>query len=163
MAGKSNGKRPIIIARIDQYILRYGAKDGYNSMVMTNPYEQYRQQGVMTASASELVVMLYDGCIKQLRMAGMAIEEKEIERANDSLIRAQEIISELIMSLDFNYELSNQLISIYDFCLHSIAEINTNKDGSMIEPLVEILADLREAWAEVAKATRGNALLVSEE
>lgn len=116
----------------------------------------------MTASASELVVMLYDGCIKQLRIAALAIENKDLQKTNDALIRAQEIISELIMSLDFKYELSNQLISLYDFCLHTIADINMQKDATMIEPIIEILNDLREAWSEVAKANRGQTLLMSE-
>lgn len=127
-------------------------------MVMTNPYEQYRQQGVMTASPSELVVMLYDGCIKNLKIANLAIEERDMQRSNDALIKAQEIISELITSLDFNYKLAENLMSIYEFCLHTMAEININKDNTLIEPLIDILADLREAWSEVARTTRGTAV-----
>lgn len=112
----------------------------------------------MTASPCELVVMLYDGCIKNLRIANLAIEEKDLERANSSLIRAQEIISELITSLDFNYKLADNLLSIYEFCLHTMAEINMNKDKTMIQPIIDILADLREAWAEVARSSRGTAV-----
>lgn len=116
----------------------------------------------MTASPSELVVMLYDGCIKFLKIGNAAIEEKDFEKANDSLIRAQEIISELVMSLDFNYKLAEQLLDIYEFCLHSLAEINVSKDNTLIQPLIDILADLREAWAEVARTTRGSVSFASE-
>lgn len=132
------------------------------NMVMNNPYEQYRQQGVMTASPSELVVMLYDGCIKFLKRASMAIDEHNMDVANASLIRSQEIISELVMSLDFNYDISKELMDIYEFCLHTMADINMTKDKTNIEPLVEILADLREAWAEVARQNRGSVAFVSE-
>lgn len=116
----------------------------------------------MTASPCELVVMLYDGCMKNLRIAGKAIEENDIKLANDKLIKAQEIISELVMSLDFNYPLAENLMSIYEFCLHTMAEINMSKDGEMIQPLIEILADLREAWAEVARTTRGSVVFSEE-
>lgn len=128
-------------------------------MAMTNPYEQYKQQGVMTASPVELVVMLYDGCIKNMKIANLAIQEKDYQRANSSLIRAQEIISELITSLDFNYKLAENLMDIYEFCLHTMADINMTKDTTLIQPLIEILADLREAWAEVARSTRGTVAL----
>lgn len=116
----------------------------------------------MTASPSELVVMLYDGCIRFLKRAAMAIDEKDMQVANDSLIRSQQIISELVMSLDFNYDLSNELMSIYEFCLHTITDINVTKDKTNIEPLVDILADLREAWVEVARQTRGSTTLTED-
>ncbi len=48
----------------------------------TNPYAQYKQQGVLTASPTELVVMLYEGCIKQLKLAKIHIESKNMESAD---------------------------------------------------------------------------------
>lgn len=121
---------------------------------LSNPYEQYKQQGVMVANPVELIIMLYDGCVKQLRLAGIAIKEEDTQNANTSLQKAQDIISELIMSLDFRYPLANELMNIYDFIINSIIEINISKNESSIEPLIEILNELRKSWTHVLKESK---------
>lgn len=121
---------------------------------LANPYEQYRQQGVMVANPVELIIMLYDGCIKQLKLAGLAIKDNNMQEANDGLKKAQDIISELIMSLDFHYPLAKELMSIYDFLINSIVDINISKDEKDIEPLIGILSELRKSWTHVLKESK---------
>jgi flagellar protein FliS len=121
---------------------------------LANPYEQYRQQNVMVAHPVELIIMLYDGCIKQLKLAGMAIKDDDLQQANGALQKAQDIISELIMSLDFHYPLAKELMNIYDFLINSIVEINISKNKESIEPLVEILGELKKAWTHVLKESK---------
>lgn len=120
-----------------------------------NAYKTYNQDKVLTASPVELVIMLYEETIKQLKMAGFAIEEKDYERANKSLIKVQDIISELIKCLDLRYEIGQELLKIYDFLLSEIVQINMKKDQTRIAPVVNILTELKTAWVE-AKATGGN-------
>ncbi len=120
----------------------------------TNPYAQYRQQGVLTASPTELVVMLYEGCIKQLKLAKIHLSEKNYEGANNSFQRAQDIITELVMGLDFNYDIAKELLNIYEFVQRAIIDMNITKDANQVDPVVEILDDLRTAWVEVVKQTR---------
>ena len=120
----------------------------------TNPYAQYRQQGVLTASPAELVVMLYEGCIKQLKLAKIHIEAKNVEGANNSFQRAQDIITELVMGLDFNYDIAKELLNLYEFIQHAIIDMNISKDIKQVDPVIEILDDLRTAWVEVVKQTR---------
>lgn len=119
-----------------------------------NPYAQYKQQGVLTASPTELVVMLYEGCIKQLKLAKMFIGEGSIEAANAAFKRAQDIITELVMGLDFNYDIARELLNIYEFVQRSIIDLNMSKDAEQIDPIVEILDELRLAWVEVVKQMR---------
>lgn len=118
---------------------------------ITNPYQRYKQQEVMTASPVELIIMLYDGCIKQLKLARIAMEEKNPENANKSLQKAEQIIVELINSLDFHYDIARDLLNIYDFILSSIRKINASKDPSDIGKLVEMLSELRQSWSEISK------------
>lgn len=123
-------------------------------MAMTNPYERYRQQGVMMANPVELVVMLYDGCIKQLKLARIAIQEKNYQNSNDSLQKAQKILAELVNSLDLKYPIAKDLMKIYDFILRQIVEVNIHKDVKGIGSLLELLAPLRDAWSQVAKMNK---------
>ena len=122
---------------------------------MATPYDRYKTQGILTANPLELIVMLYDGCIKQLKLGGIGIEREDWPKANDSFQRAEEIILELVNSLDFNYPIADDLLSIYEFLLTEIIQINLDKDATKIEPLVDILSSLRQSWQEISKEGRG--------
>lgn len=131
-------------------------------MVMTNAYEKYRTQEISMASPMALIVMLYNGCIKQLKLSGMAMEKNNYEEANNSLKKAQDIVAELMSSLDFRYEISKNLMSLYSFIYEEIVRINASKDAARIEPVVNILSDLRDTWAQVEKQCRPPAYEISE-
>ncbi len=131
-------------------------------MVMTNAYERYKTQDVSTASPVALIVMLYNGCIKQLKLSRIAIENKDYEGANNSLKKAQDIVSELMMSLDLRYEISNNLMSLYRFIYGELVSINISKKTEKIEPVIKILSDLRDAWGKVEKECRSLSYEVSE-
>lgn len=123
-------------------------------MMVSNPYEQYRQQGVMTASPMELTVMLYDGCIKQLKIGKTGIESKDFELTNQALQKAQDIIGELANSLDMGVEMSQTLLDLYDFFLNQIIAANISKDAALIDPVVNLMKELRDAWATAARSCR---------
>jgi flagellar protein FliS len=131
-------------------------------MVMSNAYERYKTQNISTASPMALIVMLYNGCIKQLKLSRIAIEKKDYEGANNSLKKSQDIITELMMSLDFRYEISNNLMALYRFIYGEIVSINMAKKVEKIEPVVKILSDLREAWVKVEKEYRPQSYEISE-
>jgi flagellar protein FliS len=117
--------------------------------------EEYLKQSVMTASPAELIVMLYDACIKNLKLAEISMSEKnDIERTNEYLLKSQQIISELVNSLDLSVEIGQQLIPIYDFLLRTIRTMNVKKDFSQLPDVLEILTSLRETWQQIAKPVR---------
>ena len=63
-------------------------------MAVKNPYAAYANSKVMTASPAELTLMLYDGAIKFCNIAIMGIEEKDIEKAHNNIIKVERIINE---------------------------------------------------------------------
>ncbi|PIB39900.1 flagellar export chaperone FliS, partial [Pseudomonas sp. 2588-5] len=65
-------------------------------MAMNNPYATYKQTSIETKSKGELTLMLYDGCIKFIKRAEIAIHNKNLEEKNTNLIKAQNIIRELM-------------------------------------------------------------------
>ena len=119
-----------------------------------NPYAQYRQQNVMTASSGELTLMLYDGCIKNLKLGKMHIDEKDIEKTNEALTKSQDIVFELIRTLDNQYEISGQLFALYQFVLDKISASNVSKEDMGIDDAIDIMAGIREAWQEAVKINR---------
>ena len=105
----------------------------------------------MSATPCELVVMQYDGARRFLRQAAVAMSAGEVERAHKTLRRAEMIIAYLDGSLDNDQgEISEQLHSIYNFCLGHLNSARMTRDGSKLDEVSELLAELREAWAQVA-------------
>ena len=74
-------------------------------MINVNAYQQYQHNSIMSASPERLMIMLFEGAIKFVRLARKDIEEKNIAGANYNLTRAQDIITELDQSLDMSYDI----------------------------------------------------------
>ena len=58
--------------------------------MLPNPYQQYRATKVQTAGSVDLVVMLYQGAVKFIRLGIEAIEREDRKAAHESLVRAQD-------------------------------------------------------------------------
>lgn len=123
-------------------------------MAMTNPYQQYQQQSVMTATPGELTLMLYNGCIKFIKQAKMAIEKKDIEKAGNAIIRAQDIIQEFMATLNGDYEVSDNLFSLYEYMYQRLIDGNISKDIAPLDEALELITELRDTWTEVIKINR---------
>ena len=121
-----------------------------------NPYaspQAYRSSSVMTASPAQLVVMLYDGAGRFLRQAELAAEEGAWDHAFDRLERADAIVDELLVTLDKEAgEIAERLQGIYVFCKRLMIEARLERDVERIRKTASLLADLRDAWAEIAAA-----------
>jgi flagellar protein FliS len=111
----------------------------------------YLQQAVLTASPGQLVVMLYDGACRFLTQAAYAMREGDRFRSHQRLGRAEAIIDELLVTLDMEAgDISTQLQAIYVFCRRQLTDARMDDDAERIQWVHDQLADLREAWAEIA-------------
>jgi flagellar protein FliS len=121
-------------------------------MAVNNVSQKYIETQVNTASQGKLIVMLYDGAIKFINKALEHIDKKEIEATHNNIIKVQDIITELITSLNMEAgDISQKLFSIYMYINRqlSLANIKKSKD-----PLIEVkkhLTELRGAWEEANK------------
>jgi flagellar protein FliS len=121
-----------------------------------NLKQEYLKQSVMTASPAELIVMLFDSCIKNLKLAEIRLDEnKDYDSVNTHLLNAQQIITELVTCLDPAIELSAQLLDIYDFLLRTMREMNIKKDLSLLPDVLDILSSMRDTWQTISKSTPG--------
>lgn len=114
----------------------------------SNAYQIYQQNEVLTASKGKLLIMLYDGAIRFLRFAQIAIDEKNYESANKYLVKAQNIISELMATLNMDYEISKSLYSLYDYMKYRLIQANIKKDREMVEEIMKMLSGLRDTWQQ---------------
>ena len=114
-----------------------------------NVTNQYQQNSVMTATPEELTLMLYNGAIKFVNIAKLSIEDKNIKKAHEALIRAQDIITELNATLNMDYEISKNLRSLYEFMLDQLVDANIKKEIEPLDEVLELLTELRDTWKEV--------------
>ncbi len=114
-----------------------------------NALQRYQNDNVMMARPIELTIMLYEGLIKKLKLAKLYTEECDYEKANKYFIGAQDIVDELLHSLDLRYEVSASLMKLYDFMLWETAQANMTKDVNLVEPVITIAEDLRDAWQAI--------------
>lgn len=123
---------------------------------MMNAAEAYKRQQVLTATPEALTLMLYNGCLKFMDegIKALQAEKPNFEQANISLQKAQNIISEFRVTLDMQYEISKQLMPLYNYTYDRLVEGNMKSDPKPIEEAKEIITDLRDAWVQAMKKAR---------
>ena len=120
-------------------------------MPLQNPYEQYQRNKILTATPSEVTLMLYEGAIKFCNIAIMAIESNDMEKAHTNIMKTQRIIEEFRNTLDRKYEVAEDFDRIYVYVLRRLFEANIKKDKEILEEVNGHLRSLRDTWKEVMK------------
>lgn len=120
--------------------------------VMTgNPYAQYNQNKILTASPAELTLMLYDGAIKFCNIAIMGVEQNDIQKAHTNIMKVQKIIEEFQITLNFKYEIANDFNNVYNYLMKRLREANMTKDKAILEEVLDHLHTMRDTWKEVMR------------
>ncbi len=114
----------------------------------------YKNNSINTASPAELTLMLYNGAIKFCNIAIAAIEEKDYTKANTNMQKAQRIIEELRVTLDFRYEVAKDFDRVYDYIFRRLVEGNIKKDPEIIEDTLRHIRDMRDTWKEVMRIAK---------
>lgn len=123
-------------------------------MSVSNPYQSYQQNAINTASPGELTLMLYNGCLKFIHIAKVAITEKDVEKKNSNLQRAQNIIQELMVTLNTELEVSKNMMALYDYLYRRLIEANIKSDAVILEEVEEFVTEFRDTWKQVIQINR---------
>ncbi|WP_059041708.1 flagellar export chaperone FliS [Paenibacillus rubinfantis] len=124
--------------------------------MINSPYQKYQQTQLQTAPPAQLLLMLYDGAIRFVRTGISGIDEKNYEKTNTNLCKAQAVIHELIAALNFDYPIAKNLSQIYEYMLHQLIVANLKKNTTPANEVLSYLLELREAWDTAAKSIAGN-------
>ena len=117
-----------------------------------NSIQSYRKTNITTSDPVKLVIMCYEGAIDSLKLAKEKIKENDYEKKAKAIIKAQEIIDELLCSLDLEAgsTIAGNLSSLYNYMLRRIIHGDVNRDMSAIDEVIGMLNELLSAWREVA-------------
>ncbi|MHA7138067.1 flagellar export chaperone FliS [Rossellomorea arthrocnemi] len=123
-------------------------------MAINNPYAAYQNNSVNTASPGELTLMLYNGSLKFIHIAKKAIEEKNIELKNTNIQKTQAIVNELMVTLNTDLEVSQNLMSLYDYINRRLTDANIKNDVAILEEVEGLITDFRDTWKQVIQLNR---------
>ena len=123
-------------------------------MPSSNAYTQYNNSKILTASPSELVLMLYEGASKFSNIAIVAIEGKDIQKSHVNIIKVEKIIDHLRLTLDMKYPVANDFDRVYEYLSRRLVEANLKKDKEIMAEVCMHLRSMRDTWKEVMRINR---------
>lgn len=92
--------------------------------------------------------MLYNGALKFLKQSKASIAEKKWEKANEYNMRVQNIVGELMITLDENYPVAKQMLSLYEYVQSRLIEANIKKEISILDEIEGLLTQFRDTWKQ---------------
>ncbi|MDF2951213.1 MAG: flagellar protein FliS [Anaerocolumna sp.] len=116
----------------------------------------YQNNKIKSATPAELTLMLYEGAIKFCNIAKDGLNERNYEKANINIIKAEKIVTHLRMTLDFKYPVARDFDNIYDYIYDRLVASNIKKDSIILEEVIENLRGMRDTWKEVIRLNKAN-------
>ena len=118
-----------------------------------NPYQKYQENKIEGSSQGEMIILLYEGCIRFMNEAIDFIKQKDIPKAHAKIIKAQRIINELMVTLDFDAggEIAKNLYNLYDFVMNELIKANIKKEPQGLLNSIEVMQELLDAWKIVVQ------------
>lgn len=123
-------------------------------MIANRGYNAYAKNKILTASPAELTLMLYEGAIKFCNIAIAAVEEKDVEKANNNIMKVQNIIGEFLSTLDHKYPVAKDFENVYNYLMDRLMEANMKKDKEILEEILEHLRTMRDTWKEIMEQNK---------
>jgi flagellar protein FliS len=121
--------------------------------MIANPYQQYQESQLETASQGKLLLMLYDGAIRFLTQAHQALEAKNFQQSHHFILKAEDVITELMacLKMDVGGDIAFNLYRLYEYMNWRLIQANIKRDAGMVLEVQNRLRELREAWVEAIK------------
>ncbi|WP_027625837.1 flagellar export chaperone FliS [Clostridium lundense] len=125
-------------------------------MFAGNAYSAYKNNSVNFASKEQLLLMILDGAVKFSKIARQGIEEKNIKKAHENIVKTQNIFYELMATLDVDKggDWAPRLMSIYEFIVNRLMMANVKKDVAIMDEVIPLIEEIRDTWNEAYKLSK---------
>ena len=114
-------------------------------------HQAYRRMQTATATPGELIALLYDALVKNLTRAERNLQAKDLEQAHEALLKSQDIVLELISSLDVSAageadQIARQIAPLYEYMYRRLLDASVHKDTEPVAEVRRLVMPVREAW-----------------
>lgn len=118
-----------------------------------DPVSAYKETSIKTASQGKLIILMYDGVIKELDNAIRLLDKgsRQLDKINSSIVKAQSLITELSASLDFEKggKIAGSLFSLYIYFNQQLSLANIGKESAELKSVKAMMTELRGAWSRI--------------
>ncbi len=116
----------------------------------------YKKASVNTLDQNKLIIMLYDGAIKNASFAIEYMKKNDVENTHNSLIKAKNIVTELMATLNMENggDIAKNLQSLYSYMFGQLIEANMEKTSEPVIIVINLLKELRSAWTQISTNTQ---------
>jgi len=117
----------------------------------SNYQNAYKKASVNTLDQTKLIIMLYDGAIKNASFAVEHMKSGQIEKVHECLIKTKNIVTELMatLNMDRGGDIAKNLQSLYSYMFSQLIEANMNKKTEPVVIVIDLLKELRAAWTQI--------------
>lgn len=122
--------------------------------MVSNPYAAYQNNAVTTANSQELTLMLYDGALKFMRLAKLAIEQGNADLKNKNIQKTQAIFQEMRLTLNKDIAISANLDALYEYMWRRLIDANVKNDTTILDEVLDFTTELRDTWKEAMKLAK---------
>ena len=125
----------------------------------SNYQNAYKKASVNTLDQTKLIIMLYDGAIKNGSFAVEHMKSGQIEKVHDCLIKTKNIVTELMatLNMDRGGDIAKNLQSLYSYMFSQLIEANMNKKTEPVVIVIDLLKELRAAWTQINSKKKNDA------
>lgn len=118
-----------------------------------NGIRAYQDTAVTTQNRGRLIVMLYEGAVKFLKLAIRDAEAGDYEGKGNHINKAMDIITELnaVLDMDAGGEIATNLRKLYNFMNERLSQANIKNDPQMIREVITLLEELNQGWKAIAE------------
>lgn len=122
--------------------------------MLQNAAQTYQSNQVTTATPADLTLMLYNGALKFVKQAKSAIEEKNVTKAHEASLKVQNILYELMSTLNSEYPISKEFAKLYEYMLQRTIEANIRKDLHVLNEVEDMFIQFRDTWKEAMQLAK---------
>jgi flagellar protein FliS len=122
-----------------------------------NAYNVYKNNSINFASKEQLLLMLCDGAVKFAKIGRQAIMDKDINKANENIIKTENIFFELMASLDLSKggDWAPSMMSVYSFINKKLTEANIKKDANIMDEVIPLIENVKDTWEKAYNIAKG--------
>lgn len=119
--------------------------------------KQYKKTAVTTASRGQILLMLYETAIRNVKKAVISIEKGDLAAKGEAIGKAHDIVNELMNSLNFEVggDIAQELERLYNFMVDTLIQANAENSVEKLNRVQKLLSTLLEGWREAVKQVEG--------
>lgn len=125
-------------------------------MYTANAYNTYKTNSINYASKDQLLLMLVDGAVRFAKIAKGAMEDRDVKKAHENIVKAENIFYELMASLDVSKagNWGQSLMSVYDFIVRRLTDANIKKDAAIMDEVIPLIENIKDTWEQAYKISK---------